>query len=282
MILLDYNQICIAAIMALCENPQKLDEDLTRHMTLNTIRHYRARHKQEYGEMVVCCDNKKYWRKTVFPYYKIKRKINQEKSKYDWHLIFNALDTIRGELIEFFPYKVLNVEGAEADDIIGTLAPVAAVNEKVLIISSDKDFLQLQKYKNIAQFSPKLNRLMKTDSPAKVLKEHILRGDTGDGIPNFLSPDDVFAVGGRQSSIFQKKMDMWLDLKPEDFCDSNMLRRYERNRQLIDLSCIPDDVKIRIQEEYKKEKNPVGHKELTKYFMDKNLRELYGAINEFK
>lgn len=272
----------IAAIMVVGGDPQKIDEDMTRHITLNTIRSYRSKYKEKYGEIVICCDNERYWRKEVFPYYKASRKINREKSKYDWHVIFSALHNIREELNLIFPYKVLNVPGAEADDIIGTLTPVYSNNEKILIISSDKDFLQLQKWKNVTQYSPNLNKFISTGKPLDFLKEHIIKGETSDGIPNFLSADDVLVLKQRQKPISSKKLESWLGLEPELFCDQQMLSRYKRNQKMIDLEYIPNEIKKSILDEYKKEKVPVGNREMTNYFMEHNLKNLFGVMGEFR
>ena len=283
MILVDYNQACIAAIMVAGADPKKLDENMSRHITLNMIRSYRSKYKEKYGEIVICADNRNYWRKEVFPYYTAKRKVAQAKSPYDWNALFTSLNKIRDEIAENFPFKVINVPRAEADDIIGTIAPMAAVNEKVLILSSDKDFLQLQKYPNITQYSPNLNRFITTDNPERLVKEHTICGERSDGVPNFLSADDVFMIpGGRQTPISKKKLEVWLTQEPEVFCDDQMLTRFKRNQRLVNLDYIPKDVRRAILDEFKKEKKAIGHSELTKYFMDNNLRNLFEVINEFK
>jgi len=283
MILIDFNQACIAAIMVVGGDPKKVDEDMTRHITLNMIRSYRSKYKEKYGEIVVCADNRNYWRKEVFPYYKAKRKSARAKSPYDWNVIFTSLNKIRDEISENFPFKVVNVDRAEADDIIGTLAPMAAVNEKVLILSSDKDFLQLQKYPNVYQYSPNLNRFITTDQPERLVKEHTLCGERSDGVPNFLSPDDTFVVtGSRQKPISKQKLEVWLSQAPEEFCDDQMLTRFKRNQQLVNLDYIPKDIRRAILDEFKKEKRAIGHSELTKYFMDNNLRNLFEVMSEFR
>ena len=148
MILVDLNQVLLAGLMAQIANQKnaKLEEDLIRHMVLNIIRNHVKNFKAEYGEVVLCCDNRKYWRKEFFPFYKAGRKKTREKSDLDWHLIFDILAKLKQELKETFPYKVIDVEGAEADDIIGTLVPIYARDQKILILSSDGDFLQLQQY----------------------------------------------------------------------------------------------------------------------------------------
>ena len=184
MILIDLNQVLLAGLMAQIANQKgKLDEHLIRHMVLNIIRGHVKNFKKDYGEVVLCCDNRKYWRKDYFPFYKASRKKNRDKSNLDWHLIFDMLAKFKQELKDNFPYKVLDVEGAEADDIIGTLVPIYSAHQKRLILSSDGDFLQLQNYPNVKQYNPSLKKYFVSEKPIMVVKEKIMRGDKGDGIP---------------------------------------------------------------------------------------------------
>ena len=207
MILVDLNQVLLSGLMAQISNQKgvKLEEDLIRHMVLNIIRTHLRNFRKDYGEVVLCADNRKYWRKEFFPFYKAGRKKTREKSDLDWHLIFDMLAKFKLELKENFPYKVLDVEGAEADDIIGILAPMAVKNENVLIISSDGDLLQLQMYNNefnkphsIKQYNPALKKFLVSANPLDELKEKIIKGDKGDGIPNVLSTSDCFVRDVRQ------------------------------------------------------------------------------------
>lgn len=283
MILIDLNQVLISNLMQqIGSNPKvKLDEDLIRHMVLNSLRSYARQFKQKYGDIVICCDSKKYWRRDVFPFYKANRKKDREKSDFDWTLIFETLNKIREELKENFPYRVLEVEGAEADDIIAVLAGRSSPSEEVLILSSDKDFVQLQKYQNVLQYSPILKRYVKAEDPIMYVKEHIIRGDRGDGIPNFLSADNTFALGERQKVINTKKLTEWLNKTPEEFCINDvMLRGYKRNQMLVDLDYIPETIKSAIVDSYENTK-PSSRQKMFNYFIEKRLSNLMEVIDEF-
>jgi len=282
-ILIDLNQVLISNLMQqINSNPkEKLDESLIRHMVLNSLRSYIRQFKSKYGEIIIACDSKKYWRRDVFAFYKSNRKKDREKSDFDWHLIFETLNKIRDELKENFPYKVIDVEGAEADDVIGVLAPRLASSGEVLILSSDKDFVQLQKYDNVIQYSPILKKFVEVDNPAQYVKEHILKGDRGDGIPNFLSPDNTFALGERQKTINKKKLEEWINKSPEEFCITEvMLRGYKRNQMLVDLDFIPETIQSAIVLSY--ETTKAGNKQkMLNYFIDKKLRNLIECLDEF-
>jgi hypothetical protein len=279
MILVDLNQVLLAGLMAQIANQKgKLDEHLIRHMVLNIIRTHVKNFKAEYGEVVLCCDNRKYWRKEYFPFYKANRKKTRDKSDLDWHLIFDMLTKFKAELKENFPYKVLDVEGAEADDIIGTLVPRQSTNEKVLILSSDGDFLQLQKYRNVKQYNPSQKKFVKSVDPILELKEKIIRGDKGDGIPNMFSPSDCFVRDLRQKPITQKIIEKYLSEDVEKYSETDKTN-YSRNKTLIDLTEIPVDVKTRIINSYEETKPAKG--KLLNYFIEHKLKNLMEVIEEF-
>ena len=286
MILVDMNQVTISNLMMQLgsKRDNELDENLVRHMVLNSIRGYRSRFHEAFGEMVLCYDSKKYWRRDYFPNYKSNRKKDRANSGLDWNTIFETLNNIRDEIKNNFPYKVLEVEGAEADDCIAAVVQHIAVTpseyEKVLILSGDKDFIQLQKHNFVKQYSPVLKKFVKDINPDIYIREHILKGDRSDGVPNFLSSDDTFVNELRQKPLTKKKLAVWIDLAPEDYCTEDMLRNYQRNRTLIDLEYIPSDLKERILEEYKNP--PKGERsKLLNYFINKRLKNLMNDIGDF-
>ena len=283
MIIMDLSQVMISNLMIQLGNHTNADieEDLLRHMVLNSVRAYNVKFKNEFGEMIIACDAGNNWRRQIFPYYKANRRKNREKSEINWTSVFETLNKVRDELKDYFPYRVIRVDGAEADDIIGTLAQTYGnTNEKILILSGDKDFVQLQAYMNVQQFDPVQKKWRKTNDVDKFMKEHIIRGDAGDGVPNFLSADDTFVVGARQKPISQKKLDQWLEADPKDFCDEKMLRGYLRNQQLVDLNFIPPDIKKEVLVQYEQQAGK-GRDKLFNYFIERRLKLLLESINEF-
>ena len=281
MILVDLNQVLLAGLMAQIANHKgKLDENLIRHMVLNIIRNHLKNFRSEYGEVVLCCDNRKYWRKEFFPFYKASRKKNREKSDLDWHLIFDILAKLKQELKENFPYKVIDVEGAEADDIIGTLVPIYSAHQKILILSSDGDFLQLQMYgENVKQYNPSQKKFIKSKDPLLELKEKIIRGDKGDGIPNIFSPSDCFVRELRQKPITQKVIEKYLAEHYGEWEDESAKTGFSRNQTLIDLRNIPGDIKQKIINTYEETKPAKG--KLLNYFIEHKLKNLMEVIEEF-
>ena len=281
MLLVDLNQVLLAGLMAQisAQKNTKLEEPLVRHMVLNIIRTHVKNFKGEYGEVVLCCDNRKYWRKEFFPFYKASRKKTREKSDLDWHFIFDMLAKFKLELRENFPYKVIDVEGAEADDIIGTLVPIYARDQKILILSSDGDFLQLQQYgPNVKQYNPSQKKYVKSENPILELKEKIIRGDKGDGIPNMFSPSDCFVRDLRQKPITKVILDKYLWENVENYNDTDIVN-FSRNSTLIDLTKIPAEIKEKIINTYEETKPAKG--KLLNYFIEHKLKNLMEVIEEF-
>ena len=283
MILLDFSNIIVGSIMVAHKVPdeERFGEDFIRHLVLNSIRSYRNKYKNKYGEIVICTDFHSSWRKEVFPFYKAHRKVERDKQKaekgMDWSALFETINKIIIEIDTFFPYKVIRVEHAEGDDVIAVLS--RTFKEKSLIVSSDKDFSQLYKYKWIRQFSPMKQKMLNNIDPIVYLKEHIIRGDKGDGIPNILSDDDCIVSGVRQKSISKKKIVNWLDQDPHDFNDE-MKRGWIRNKILIDFDLIPRKITTAILEQYNEEKK-YQQGQLINYFIKNRLKYLMENMGDF-
>ena len=282
MILVDLNQVMISNLMAQLgsrSNNDDISEDLIRHMVLNTIKSFNTRFGEEYGDIVICCDSRHYWRREIFPNYKWGRKQSRSGDTLDWDLIFSIFNKVRDELKENMPWKVMDIYGAEADDIIATLVK-HNTSGKVLILSSDKDFIQLQKYDGVKQYAPILKKWVDGVDPLRYIKEHVLKGDRGDGVPNFLSPDDTFVNGIRQKPISKKKLDYWIDSDPKGFCNEYQYRNFQRNQRLVDFDYIPKEIEESILSEFDTVETAGRHKILN-YFVKNKLNDLIGQIQEF-
>ena len=280
MILIDYNQLAISNLMKQIGNTQNLEEGLVRHMVLNSIRAISKKFRN-HGDVVIACDGPTYWRRDVFPQYKQHRRGDREKSGHDWTAIFTILHKIREEIAANMPYKVIRVDGAEADDIIATLVKKYAPHENIVIVSSDKDFVQLHVNKSVKQWSPILGKFVTTTSPQRDKLEHILQGDRGDGIPNALSGDDSFVTGQRQKPINKKKLAEWVELSYDDLAQHSQLGHgFTRNRMLIDFDNIPANVTQAIVAQYESIE-PKPRAAMINYFMASKLTNLISQIDEF-
>ena len=279
MIVIDMNQISVASLMMhLHMNKGELEEDMVRHMILNSVRMYRTMFNEDYGEIVLAYDSRAYWRKEIFPQYKSNRRKNREEDDKDLDSIFDVLNNIKEEIKEFLPYKVVEVYGAEADDVIATLCKHYQ-NEKVMIVSGDKDFIQLQKYDNVKQYSPITKKLVDGVDPKVYIKEHVLKGDKSDGVPNVLSPDHTFTDELRQRPLTSKKLESIL-AQDIDELDDEIKRNYQRNDKLINLDNIPKTLESEILNSFN-EASYGDRSGLLNYFIEKRLTSLTENIGEF-
>ena len=279
MILVDANQIAISHLMIRNKIENGINVDSIRHSIVRVLARIQRQFKNEFGKVVLCYDDKNYWRREIFPFYKKNRKQEREVSKYDWDEVFSVLNIIRDEIKENLPYQVLQVPGAEADDVI---ASICIYNDKketpepVLILSADKDFIQLHRFEQVKQYDPIRNRWIEHENPVQYLQEHIIKGDRSDGIPNILTCDDAIVNGKPQKKMSKEKITSLASMNPEDFTNFIRLRNWKRNSELIDFNCIPEDVTNRILETYTH--TPRRENIHIEYFIQNNISNL---IEEF-
>lgn len=287
MIVFDFTGLMFAALHTDLQNSQDMNENFIRHLALVQIRTSLKKFKREYPQVVIAVDNthsKPNWRKKYFKEYKAGRAKAKAASNIDWDTFYKIFQKIVDELKEHFPYKVVAVPGTEADDVIGVIAHSKPADTKMIIVSQDKDMKQLLNINGVKIFNPRTRKMVTCDNPQFLLKEHIIRGDAGDGVPHWDSPDDQFTsdIKKRQNSIFVDDLAKWVHQTPEQICngDPELLRRYNRNRQMIDMSMIPEDIKTEIINEYNQ--SPKGKpNELYSYFLKKRLNNLLDSINDY-
>lgn len=288
MLIIDFSQVCISAIIVQMGKNVTVDENFLRHVSLNTLRNIVHKFKGKYGQIVIACDNRDYWRRDIFPYYKASRKESIEKSTLDWELIFKVINSLKEEIREYFPYTILEIEKAEADDIIGTLTERFGSyigdgpNGRILIVSGDKDFMQLQKYSNVDQYDPIRKRMLKTDNPELTILNHIIYGDSGDGIPNIMSDDSCLVEKRRQKSITAKRYDSLKNtLLKGEMLNEEIEKNFMRNKTLIDLSMTPLDIKEKINISYNDGSANKNKSKLMNYMVKYKLNNLIEHLQDF-
>ena len=288
MIIVDFSGVFMAAVHTDLRSNDDVNIDFIRHLVMNRLRMYNKKYRKEYGEMVICLDktHKPHynWRYDYFDHYKASRSKSREESPIDWDGIYNHINTIIEEMRKYLPYKVVEVKKCEADDLIAVLCENKDPMEKFMIISGDKDMKQLQRYPNVKQFSPITKKQLVEKEPLKYIREHVIRGDGGDGVPNMYSEDDHFVNpnSGRQKAVTKKFLESVLE-RPEHFIygdDEELKRKYERNRQMIDLSYIPQEWKDKIQEALDEATAPKANR-LYSYFMKNRMNLMLDYIEDF-
>jgi hypothetical protein len=285
-VLVDFNGIALGSILGQLNRGEKLSENLVKHIILNNIRMYRVKYPEAtWGKLTICTDSKS-WRKDVYPQYKANRTASKEKdTKRDWDEIYRLINLTIDDLKSNFPYSIIGVPKAEADDVIGALTahltrPMAA--EPVVIISADKDFIQLHRLGEVIQYSPMQQKMVKVDSPIKYMFEHLMKGDSGDGVPNVLSPDNAFTDKIRQTPMRKKVIEEWWEDRDrlKEVMPPEAFRNYMRNREMIDLSRTPKNIKdaaINALEDYKYN----GRSDILTYLIENKMKMLIECAGEF-
>lgn len=289
MILIDNNQVLLGSLFALTKGDANLfSEDLLRHTVLNVYRTYRQKFKDG-GDIVLCHEGGRCWRNSFFPNYKKNRAKAKESSGVDWKQVYTLIDGIREEIRDVFPYRHMRVSGAEADDVIATLTKHHSSREPIIIVSSDKDFQQLQAYPNVRQWSPVTKSFVTCKQPTEFLIEHILGGDSGDGIPNVLSDDDCFVTEGkRQTPLTAKKFEaiqenilvMGNTFELGMDAADKVKRNWNRNRTLVDFTYIPVELENRILETYT-DSLPPRKGNILSYLIEHRMKNLMEVVSEF-
>ena len=128
------------------------------------------------------------FRHKLYTAYKANREETPEEIK-------KAVPVIK-EIIDGFNIPIIEVEGFEADDVIGTLAKKAEnAGFQVFMMTPDKDYAQLVS-ENIFMFKPKksgekpeilgvqeINKIFQTNNPLQVIDVMALWGDSSDNVP---------------------------------------------------------------------------------------------------
>ena len=286
MIIIDLSQILHAAVHSdMKTNGTKMPSERgIRIYVLNKIQYVRSKFIREFGkETVIAVDNNS-WRKEVFPHYKYKRKEDRKDDNLNWDVIHGYFSNIKAELKEHFPYAIMDVYGAEGDDIVAVMCRSLA--KPVIIIGQDKDYFQLHGKGNIKQYCPIKDVLM-TSVVSEIpynLFTHICRGDTSDGICSMINPSNCFVEGIRQKSLYKTYIEEAYDNakkgRLKEFLGKQTHKRFLENKTLIDFRCIPSDLSTKIIDTYNNYEIPQTnvYKYLQKYDL---YQEFVRDINYF-
>lgn len=284
MIIFDFSLALQANVRIISKAKENVTVDNLRIRLLDHILNINKKFKRQYGSNIILALDSGSWRKKIFPYYKFKREEKRQADEYDWKTIYSHYEVIINEINDFFPYSILKVKGAEGDDIVATLCKEIR-NEEIMIISRDKDFMQLHRNENVSQYDPIVNKMISvTEDIDYHLFHHIMKGDESDGIPCIYSPETFYtqSLRPRQQTVYQnvvREIYKYSDQELKKYFDNKeVFKRFEQNRRLISLDHIDEEVKNNILNTYKSfepRKARVGvimeylrEKKLTSLFMD--------------
>lgn len=304
MIITDFSQILMANVFmdadvnSCAKNPSEQSKNMLMHFGINSLRANYVKHRQKYGKLIIACDSSS-WRYQEFPHYKWKRKQMRaaDTSGIDWKFVGEVNDELYSVLDQYFPFILLKTNGAEADDINGIIVRHLAEQggetnmfgeveaEPVILLSSDHDNFQLHKYSNVRQWSMRDRKFITPDKkPHLALLEKIVKGDSGDGIPNIKSAPDTFVTGTRQAPISQKFLQSFFDAKnPIDACENDFQReRFEMNQKLVSYDFTPPHLHDEIVIQYnQKNDRTVSKSQLMNFFISRRMNNLMSNIQDF-
>jgi hypothetical protein len=247
-----------------------LDEKigLAFHIMFNSIK---KANNMFSGDHVVFCLEGRSWRKDVYEPYKKNRKVvldkrspvEQEEDTYWWEAYNDFLDFLKEQTNS----SAIRSSVAEADDVIA-LWIEAHKDSKYVIVSTDSDFYQLinptvslyngmtnqivtangfYDEKDNPVIDKKTNQPKTAPEPEWLLFEKCIRGDSSDNVftafPKVRKTKIKEAFDDRHNQGFvwnNFMLSKWVDHNGNDMVVKDC---YERNKQLVDLSQQPDEVK---------------------------------------
>jgi len=313
MILFDFSQIIHNNIYTLKQDIIKdgIDKNINflKHRILTHILFVAKKYKK-HREIILCADSKNNWRKDIHPYYKARRKLRRKDDGFPWNEFWGYMDEFEKELMDLFPFNFIKIDRAEGDDVIGTLTYYfyrTRPNEDIIIASNDKDFKQLQFDSRVKLYNHKDKKEIKTLNYKNELMWLILKGDDGDDVLNvkttdldtFINPDKKQITMWRSDKIWEHitnnsvKDELLVDLyrknketKKMDLVISkeDLLKNFDRNRQLVDLRKTPKQIKVDILELYERNRKEISKKgelQLLQYFISRDMRTLTSRIEDF-
>ena len=219
--------------------------------------------QSNFVDTIIAKDSKlvKSFRYSLYPEYKLTRKLNRAKrGQYKIGPVFDELYANVFPSI-FGDHAVqLVVDGAEGDDVIASIARsqrIAEDYEKIILISSDRDFVQLQIDRPVSQYDakgemvlPKLKHGSEVVdlTPQQALMIKIISGDSSDNI----KPIKPKIGEIRAYKYITEKADEFKKMLREE---PEVAQHLILNSKLIDFKNIPVELSQKVVDEYYSKRN---------------------------
>ena len=240
------------------------------------------------NNVFICCDRNS-WRSDHFEYYKAKRKAKRNEHPEKFEELFKQASLFEEELETVFKYNILQCKGAEGDDGVGFLVHELPKEDTKIIVSMDKDMVQLLSIPNTIFFN--IHHLKKCEeyceNPEIALQKLIINGDSSDGIPNMKSDSDTFVnEEKRQKSCGEKTIEKMFIAGFDEILKENVTWRknYKRNEKLIVLD--EKNIPVKVWNGLKKCFDGFTYSnckaiELGTYFNNHDIMGLMEVVNNF-
>ncbi len=209
-------------------------------------------HNEGHTEVLYAKDAHKVWRRSrIFNEYKAQRVKNRNSGKVDFKILYKVFDKVWDTISDLLPARFIHTENAEADDVITrTIKKEYDEYDKFQVISTDGDFVQLLKNDKVELYNPSKFEFVTVDNPNYELFVKIMKGDRSDWIPSIYS----HSRDERQKPVKTKDLIEWFN-NPGDFSkymkeqSKDVKKYFIRNKKLVDLELIPDDINDEIDVE---------------------------------
>ncbi len=275
-IYIDFSVLAYRNLFSMKSTIDQFGYEILRHVFLKNILAYIRDFNP--NKVFIAVDVGQSWRKKVYSLYKGKRKEARDKQDVDWEKFYGICNSVVDELKKNFPFYTIGINHVEADDIIAYLVRNEDTDNEKVIITSDRDYIQLLKYNNTKIFDPLKNKFMECLNPFHALELKICSGDKSDNIP------PIYHRWGEKTAeknILSGNLKKMLEQKDNNGEPCEISRNYERNKKLIDMEKLPKSVEKGIDlylEEYKISST----KSIMKYFIENKLSELLGDITKIR
>lgn len=273
MIISDFSKVSYSIVYVFEDDIKKSEpkeiENILRHAIINSFTTLKKRFGAEYGELIIAVDGKKNFRKDIYEHYKAGRAEARKKSDIPWNIVFDIVHRLVDEAKENWPWAVIEVDRAEADDVMFVLVEDIANHntqsvgvmdddepEKVLLDTRDQDMFQIHR-PGLRQWDSRDRKFITLPSGMTAeafRKDLIIRGDTTDGVENVFTPlGTLITPGVRQTACIAKRMNSVLQFENifDYDLDPVIKERIKMNHQLVSSQGIPLDVRDEIVSKYK-------------------------------
>lgn len=273
-LLIDFSHLSIRNLFAdreIINNPNP-EFNLHRHQLITSLLFLIKKFNP--NEVVLGIDNKLNWRKKLYTDYKAHRKAKRDQDVFPWDAYYTYLEELIQDIKDNFPFKVIEQRYAECDDIIAILCKYSPFSGENIVVTSDKDFVQLLSLPHVKIYDPIKRKFMEEKQPKIFLEAKILMGDKSDNIPA-IKP----RVGEKTAWKLANNKDE-LDALLHDAESGKAYRKnYKLNRILIDFNSIPDVIKTKVLKQYDiYEMNEFGSLALTRFFKKLKLKKLASDV----
>lgn len=227
---------------------------LAHHSALITLNKY---FRQLKPNKIIMCFDRPSWRKEYTKsdecvskklYKGNRRQKMTPKEKEKYAQFMDHLETFEKMIREHTSIASLAAPGLEADDLVAGCVQYLTLDDdnEVVIVSSDKDMMQLLGHPNVTIINPmngKERTLDEWEGDVDLFMfEKCLRGDTSDNVQSAYPHIKKTRIKKAYTDSYERANVMHMTWKHADGREMIVKNLFEENKKLMDLTCQPDDI----------------------------------------